>query len=252
MEADESCEMSGIAELTGRNANVLYELGLAHALGKPFVIITNSMDDVPFDLKDLRCIVYDKDHPKWGESLTKSVTRTMKSVLEEVREHGPLFPKIEADTEYTTVEEETQEYTESARREEEETSDIAGTWELHQKWDVSDDSKTVMYLQQIGHSISGYVLSYPFPIDEEPRWMVSQQVSGFIRGNEFELAATSYQILKSGDETFSWNLDNWRGTIESQNFMRGDLFAEKGDEGTFWGERIEENPQEETPKNEQN
>lgn len=45
-----------LAELTGRNANVLYELGLAHALGKLFVIITNSMDDVPFDLKDLRCM----------------------------------------------------------------------------------------------------------------------------------------------------------------------------------------------------
>jgi hypothetical protein len=55
MEAEELGETFGkirtariiLAELTGRNANILYELGLAHSLGKPFVIITNNMDDVP-------------------------------------------------------------------------------------------------------------------------------------------------------------------------------------------------------------
>ena len=41
-----------IAELTGKNSNVLYEVGLAHALGKPVIIITRNEDDVPFDLVD--------------------------------------------------------------------------------------------------------------------------------------------------------------------------------------------------------
>ena len=40
-----------LAELSGRNPNVLYELGLSHAIGKPVIIITSSMDDVPFDLR---------------------------------------------------------------------------------------------------------------------------------------------------------------------------------------------------------
>jgi len=48
-----------IAEMTGRNPNVFYELGIAHTLGKPVIMITQSMDHVPFDLKHLRCIVYD-------------------------------------------------------------------------------------------------------------------------------------------------------------------------------------------------
>lgn len=47
-----------IAELTGRNPNVLYELGLCHAIGKPVVMITQSMGDVPFDVRHLRCVVY--------------------------------------------------------------------------------------------------------------------------------------------------------------------------------------------------
>ncbi len=42
-----------IAELTGRNSNVFYELGLAHAIGKPAIILTRNEEDVPFDLKGL-------------------------------------------------------------------------------------------------------------------------------------------------------------------------------------------------------
>lgn len=48
-----------ISELTGKNANVFYETGIAHTIGKEVILITQSMEDVPFDLKHLRCIVYD-------------------------------------------------------------------------------------------------------------------------------------------------------------------------------------------------
>lgn len=49
-----------ISDLTGRNANVFYELGYAHALGKNTILITQSIDDIPFDLRHLRCIEYSK------------------------------------------------------------------------------------------------------------------------------------------------------------------------------------------------
>jgi hypothetical protein len=53
------CESSIIlADVTGRNPNVMYEIGLAHTIGKPVVIITQSIDDVPFDLRHYRCIIY--------------------------------------------------------------------------------------------------------------------------------------------------------------------------------------------------
>lgn len=49
-----------IADLTEKNANVFYELGLAHALGKPVVLLADNLGDVPFDLQSLRVIIYDK------------------------------------------------------------------------------------------------------------------------------------------------------------------------------------------------
>ncbi|MCU0499815.1 MAG: hypothetical protein MUF87_20895 [Anaerolineae bacterium] len=47
-----------IAELTGRNDNVAYELGIAHTLGKSGVILTQDVNDIPFDLRHLRIIQY--------------------------------------------------------------------------------------------------------------------------------------------------------------------------------------------------
>lgn len=47
-----------IADLTDRNPNVFYELGLAHALNKEVIMLTQDINDVPFDLKHFRIIVY--------------------------------------------------------------------------------------------------------------------------------------------------------------------------------------------------
>jgi hypothetical protein len=47
-----------VADLTTLNPNVFYELGLAHALRRPTVMIAQSMDSVPFDLRAYRVIVY--------------------------------------------------------------------------------------------------------------------------------------------------------------------------------------------------
>jgi hypothetical protein len=47
-----------IADMTGRNANVFYEVGYAHALDKTCILLTKSVADIPFDLKHHRHIVY--------------------------------------------------------------------------------------------------------------------------------------------------------------------------------------------------
>lgn len=47
-----------IADMTGRNANVFYEVGYAHALGKRTILLTKKADDIPFDLKHFPHIVY--------------------------------------------------------------------------------------------------------------------------------------------------------------------------------------------------
>ena len=50
-----------IADVSGRNPNVFYELGIAHTVGKEVVIITQNKDDIPFDLKHRRYFVYSND-----------------------------------------------------------------------------------------------------------------------------------------------------------------------------------------------
>ncbi len=47
-----------VADMSGRNPNVFYESGYAHALGKPVILLTQNTDDIPFDLKHYPHIVY--------------------------------------------------------------------------------------------------------------------------------------------------------------------------------------------------
>lgn len=47
-----------IADLTGKNPNVFYEIGYAHAKQKPCTLLTQDASDIPFDLKHHRHLVY--------------------------------------------------------------------------------------------------------------------------------------------------------------------------------------------------
>lgn len=70
-----------LADLTGKNPNVLYELGLAHAITKPAILVAQSLDDIPFDLKDLRIIIYDKNEHNWGERLKIKIESAIRETL---------------------------------------------------------------------------------------------------------------------------------------------------------------------------
>ncbi len=72
-----------VAELSERNPNVMYEIGLAHAIGKPIVLLTREQDDVPFDLRSLRYIFYDTNDPGWGENLRNSLREMLRKALED-------------------------------------------------------------------------------------------------------------------------------------------------------------------------
>jgi hypothetical protein len=72
-----------LADLTDRNANVFYELGLAHAAKKPVIFTAPKVEDVPFDLRHLRVIIYDIREPEWAADLRKGVTEYLKTALKE-------------------------------------------------------------------------------------------------------------------------------------------------------------------------
>jgi hypothetical protein len=75
-----------VAELTTRNPNVFYELGLAHALNKPVVLVSSNEADVPFDLQHIRVIYYDVADPFWGEKLIAKVAENVLSALKNPEE----------------------------------------------------------------------------------------------------------------------------------------------------------------------
>lgn len=66
-----------VADLSGRNPNVFYELGLAHAFRKSVVLLTQSDDDVPSDLKAHRYYRYSLDTTKG----IKQFESTLKSIF---------------------------------------------------------------------------------------------------------------------------------------------------------------------------
>jgi hypothetical protein len=72
-----------IADVTGRNPNVMYEIGIAHTIGKPVLILTQSIDDVPFDLKHYRCIVYSYT-PKGVKELESRLSGTLQFVYNSI------------------------------------------------------------------------------------------------------------------------------------------------------------------------
>lgn len=69
-----------ICDLSSRNPNVFYEAGIAHALGKEVILITQSQDDVPFDLGHIRYIKYLNNTQGLG-SLAEAIASRIQAVI---------------------------------------------------------------------------------------------------------------------------------------------------------------------------
>lgn len=69
-----------ICDTTGRNPNVFYELGIAHTLGKKVLLLTQSIDDIPFDLQAYRHIEY-KVTISGGNELKETIKRHIRETL---------------------------------------------------------------------------------------------------------------------------------------------------------------------------
>jgi hypothetical protein len=67
-----------IADCTGRNPNVFYEIGIAHTIGKPTILISQDIEDVPFDLRHIRSIVYQYT-PRGMGSFNKTLHKALEA-----------------------------------------------------------------------------------------------------------------------------------------------------------------------------
>jgi hypothetical protein len=85
-----------IADMTDRNPNVFYEAGYARALDKQIVLLTHKTDDIPYDLRQYPCIVYDGEIPRLKAGLEAKVRwciKNPKNNLVETLEAKQSFPQ---------------------------------------------------------------------------------------------------------------------------------------------------------------
>lgn len=72
-----------VADTTGKNPNVFYEIGYAHALGKKVILLVQDTQDIPFDIAGLRHIQY---KPFALHALAVDLRNTTNSLLRDTLE----------------------------------------------------------------------------------------------------------------------------------------------------------------------
>lgn len=68
-----------VVDLTSNNANVMFELGLAQAAGKPTVLLSQDLSQLPFDVSSQRIIKYDGSSPQSAQSHLRAALTTVLS-----------------------------------------------------------------------------------------------------------------------------------------------------------------------------
>lgn len=66
-----------IVNINGRNPNVFYELGIAHALGKKTILISKFGEELPFDVQSKNIILY-KDLNELSEKITLAIIKSLR------------------------------------------------------------------------------------------------------------------------------------------------------------------------------
>lgn len=69
-----------VADLTGLNPNVFYEVAVRHAAGKPIVHLITRGQEIPFDVANMRAVPYALDDPDALEFAQEDLARKVKAI----------------------------------------------------------------------------------------------------------------------------------------------------------------------------
>lgn len=79
-----------IANLTGLNANVMYELAIRHATGKPVITISENSTKLPFDIVTERTLFYD-DNMSYVNVLRQNLEKILRDPANLKENDNPIF-----------------------------------------------------------------------------------------------------------------------------------------------------------------
>ncbi|WP_318310494.1 hypothetical protein [Flagellimonas crocea] len=92
-----------IADLSDKNPNVFYELGYAHAIDKLCILTTTSAENIPFDLKHKRHIVYGNKISYLKEQLSENINWAKQEIAN--RKNNPFEIELKTNGILETTEE---------------------------------------------------------------------------------------------------------------------------------------------------
>jgi hypothetical protein len=211
-----------IAELTNRNANVFYEVGLAHAIGKPIILLTRNEGDVPFDLQSLRYSSYNVNDPFWGETLRAAIKSMMQSILEQP-EIPVYLEGIKAEIEFPQMPDKNSLIPKRLAV----AIDVSGSWKLDMR---GDDLAYhgIMFITQHGEELSA-TLTLTFE-EADAKTVIQEVLLGTIQGEKVTLNGIFYEYIVQGN-TKGYQLDNFHLLLSPDRHRMAGGFASFGDNG---------------------
>jgi hypothetical protein len=181
----------------------MYEIGLAHAIGKPIVLLTRNQEDVPFDLRALRYIYYDPNNPFWGEDLRSELTKVVRKVLET----PSLAAHLGGVTVHATLPE-APKHPLSRTREEITHQDFSGVWNtswLSIKREREHKATLVIPPEHGRNFMANMTISY---IREEQLTVVQETLTGTAEGARLSLTGVNFTYVEQGSSR-SYSLDSF-------------------------------------------
>jgi hypothetical protein len=192
-----------VAELSGRNPNVMYEVGLAHAIGKPIIFLARNEEDVPFDLRNLRCIFYNPNDPFWGENLRDELTRFVRLSIQTPSLATHLIG-VRVETVLPEAPEEP--VVESEARES--WADFSGPWATAWLSIQTDRKHQANLVIPPNHGVSFTAPMTVAYLRDGTQTIVHETMTGIVRGQKLFLTGVSYSYVVKGNSR-SYTLDNF-------------------------------------------